>query len=459
MRDSSRGAGFSLGGASAPPDDNQAMTPHASAAAATGSDEQFASQLRGLRAQDVDPQPLTTNPEAEQGKGETADETAANASDTNITDSAATLDRQFRMTSGSWVQQFAVTPQVARPSAGAVDPARPQPTTKQAPKTLRAQAASSESAQTAPVAVVLPTPTPEIAASTDAATTGDSINNEDFDVAAKAHTPHGATEAPEPGEAAPPMVTAAGPQAQSQEMAFATRVQPVQSTEHSALPAEMASAGAVASASKKVVAADAETAPSADAHTPLATAITTVEPRAELATTSSPAAHAAPATHSAEPPADPAENLTKATTPLKDISLQVNQPGNERVDIRVVQQGNEVHVSVHSGDSSLTSGLRQGLSELQSKLEETGYRSEMWRPGASAPVAAAPASQESGNHPRGGDGQPQQGGSQQDSGRRNQNQSNRNQSNQNQSSPRWVEALKSSVGEEKSSGGFYGFTS
>jgi hypothetical protein len=138
---------------------------------------------------------------------------------------------------------------------------------------------------------------------------------------------------------------------------------------------------------------------------------------------------------------------------MKDISLQVNQPGKERVEVRVVQQGAEVHVSVHSSDASLNSGLRQGLSELQSRLEETGYRSEMWRPGAAtAPVAAAPSAEASTNHSRGGEGQPQQGGSQQqESGRRNQNQSNQ---------PRWVEEMESSLGAgEKSTGGFYGFGS
>jgi hypothetical protein len=121
------------------------------------------------------------------------------------------------------------------------------------------------------------------------------------------------------------------------------------------------------------------------------------------------------------------------------------------VDVRVVQQGSEVRVSVHSGDASLNSGLRQGLSELQSRLEENGYRSEMWRPGFPRARRAAPSAQASTNHSRGGDGQPQQGGSQQESGRRNPESSNQ---------PRWVEELESSLdGGEKSSGGFYGFGS
>jgi hypothetical protein len=232
-------------------------------------------------------------------------------------------------------------------------------------------------------------------------------------------------------------------------MAFAARVQPGQSVDHSALPAEMASAAALASASKKVVAADNENASPADAYGLPAATTPTLERSAQPALAALPAATAS---HAAETPAPLAESLPKASAPLKDISLQVTQPGKDPVDVRVVQAGSEVRVSVHSGDANLTSGLRQGLSELQSRLEENGYRSEMWRPGASAaPLTPTPSAQASTNHSRGGDGQPQQNGSQQDSGRRNQNQSNQ---------PRWVEELESSLtGGEKSSGGFYGFSS
>jgi hypothetical protein len=193
-----------------------------------------------------------------------------------------------------------------------------------------------------------------------------------------------------------------------------------------------------------------EAAPAA-AHAVLTAVTTAIERDTQPATASAPATQAAPIAQQTEAPASPAESVAKPAAPLKDISLQVNQPGKEPVDVRVVQQGSEVRVSVHSGDASLNSGLRQGLSELQGRLEETGYRSEMWRPGASiAPVTAAPSAQASSNQSRGGDGQPQQGGSQQESGRRNPNQSNQ---------PRWVEELESSLGGEKSSGGLYGFSS
>lgn len=261
----------------------------------------------------------------------------------------------------------------------------------------------------------------------------------------------------QPAEPATPNATAPAGSA-PQEMAFAVRIQPVQSVDNSSLSAEMASAAAVASANKKVVAAgdvaagDNGSSSSASATTLLGAATATFERHTESASPSLETAPAATAGRPTETSALLTESQPKASAPLKDISLQVAQLGKERVDIRVVQQGSDVQVSVHSGDSNLTSGLRQGLSELQSRLEESGFRSEMWRPGVSTtPLAASPASQASTNQSRGGDGQPQHSGSQQESGRRNQNQSNQ---------PRWFEELESSfTSGEQSPGGFHGIGS
>jgi hypothetical protein len=167
---------------------------------------------------------------------------------------------------------------------------------------------------------------------------------------------------------------------------------------------------------------------------------------------SAPPAEAAPvAAHNADAPLPQAETLAHPAAPLKDISLQVTQPGKESVDVRVVQQGSEVRISVSSADAGLASGLRQGLSELQGRLEENGYRAEMWRPGGfAAPAGPAPAAQTEPGHARGGDSQSQSGGSPQDGGRRNQQQSNQ---------PRWVEELESSLTGEMQPGGSHGFSS
>ncbi len=326
-----------------------------------------------------------------------------------------------------------------------------------AQKTPKAQAASTDPTLTAPVPPA-PELTPELTATAAAASDEAAIDPDSAMPLQPAAARSNATD--ESLEPATPTVTmATGPASQTQEMAFATRVQPVEHVDRSALPAEMASSANVASATKKVVAAaEEDTASPADAHTPLTPVVATLERSSGPNSTSAAAGPAAPAptiaSHHVEAPSALAESQAKGSTPIKNISLQVNQPGSERIDVRVVQQGGEVHVSVHTGDATMTTGLRQGLSDLQSRLEENGYRSEMWRPGAvTAPIAASAAGQASTNSSRGdqGQSQPQQqhGGSQQDGGRRNQNQSNR---------PGWVEEMESSLGSgQKSSGGFYGF--
>jgi len=263
-----------------------------------------------------------------------------------------------------------------------------------------------------------------------------------------------------PGDASQPTSTAdrpaaAGSAERPRELAFAAKVQPVAAVGNQALSGEMAAAAAAAS-SKKVV-APAAGANGSSAGAPAGapglstSAMAAFERNLELA--SGPHSQpAASATRDAEALTLQTESLPKPAAPLKDISLQVTQPGKESVDVRVVQLGSEVRVSVHSGDPGLASGLRQGLSDLQSRLEENGSRAEMWRPTDSAtPASPANGAHTAPGHSRGGDGQPQSGGSQQDGGRRNQNQSNQ---------PRWVEELESSLtGGEESSGGSHGFGS
>lgn len=404
----------------------------------SGSGSQFARQLSGLTAESADADAWRPAGSANVQRNASEDASATASQQPAIGGSRFTLSRPLARVAGA----VRPAPATSKRAASNQNPARKAP---------RAQTAPGESTLAVPVAVP-PVPAPEIEAAI-AATADTLINIVDSGIPVKPALPPAVPD--EPAEAGRPTVTAAtGPAQSAQEMAFAARVQPVQSTRHSALPAEMASAAAVASASKKVVAAaEDENSSPADAHGLLTATATIVDRNAGPNATTLPAAHGAPAAQRTDVPASPAESLSKSSAPLKDISLQVNQPGKERVDVRVVQQGSEVHVSVHSGDASLTSGLRQGLSDLQSRLEENGYRSETWRPGAStAPLSPAPSSQASTNHSRGGDGQPQQGGSQQqESGRRNPNQSNQ---------PRWVEELDSSLtGGEKTSGGFYGFRS
>ena len=91
------------------------------------------------------------------------------------------------------------------------------------------------------------------------------------------------------------------------------------------------------------------------------------------------ASHASQAGGGASGP--PKSQPKPATVPLKDISLQVAQPGAQKVEVRVVQQSGELRVAVRTGDSDLAHGLQQGLSDLVGRLQENGFRAEAWRPG------------------------------------------------------------------------------
>jgi hypothetical protein len=142
-----------------------------------------------------------------------------------------------------------------------------------------------------------------------------------------------------------------------------------------------------------------------------------------------------------------------AAAPVKDIALQVSQPGAQKVDIRVVQQSGEVRVAVRTGDSDLAHGLQDGLSDLVGRLQDTGYRAEAWRPGGptvqSTPVVGSGASP-SGS--RNADSQSFAGGSQQQPGERRQNQP--------QQRPAWVEEMDNSLASgERSQGASYGIGS
>jgi hypothetical protein len=134
----------------------------------------------------------------------------------------------------------------------------------------------------------------------------------------------------------------------------------------------------------------------------------------------------------------PLASQARPAEALKDISIQVGSPAGDKVQVRLVQETGELHIAVRTGDAEMAHGLQQGLPELVNKLQESGYRTETWRPAdAASPAAARPAeTQNSSTSSRQGDSGSQSGGSQQQSGQRNRNQSDR---------PRWVQDFESSM--------------
>lgn len=152
------------------------------------------------------------------------------------------------------------------------------------------------------------------------------------------------------------------------------------------------------------------------------------------------------------PDLQPARAATQPR-PVRELSLVIPQPavgGNkpEAVEVRLVDRAGQVHVAVRTGDARLGQSLGAELGELVTQLEHGGYRTETWRPTASAPLAGgvsgitdASAQQfRSGADREGyfGSGQQNQGGNESDS-------SNQQRQQQEQTRPQWLDMLEESI--------------
>ena len=129
----------------------------------------------------------------------------------------------------------------------------------------------------------------------------------------------------------------------------------------------------------------------------------------------------------------------KPVQPVKQLSIQVGQEGQQKVELRVVERSGELQVAVRAANPDLAQGLRQGLSDLVGRLEQSGFHADAWRPGATpgtAPAAAERPQTQAG--PQNDNSQSQSHWSQQDRQQGNHNPSRR---------PQWVEELeKTSAG-------------
>jgi hypothetical protein len=128
---------------------------------------------------------------------------------------------------------------------------------------------------------------------------------------------------------------------------------------------------------------------------------------------------------------------------VTDISVNVPIPRqdaspDDRVAIRMVQNGAEIHVSVRTPDTELAQSLRQDLGKLSTGLDQAGFHTETWRP-----TAANAAAQSNDNPHR----EPSQGGSNRDGSGQNarsgdQENSGEQRRRQQDDRPRWVAELE-----------------
>jgi hypothetical protein len=124
---------------------------------------------------------------------------------------------------------------------------------------------------------------------------------------------------------------------------------------------------------------------------------------------------------------------------VRDISLKLTNNDQSSVQVHLSERAGELHVSVRTPDAGLTRGLREGLSDLVGRLEESGYRAETWRPSDSASTAQDqgrenPSQQHSSQQNAGGSGADSR-----------QQQNPRDQQQPGAQTPEWVGELESSL--------------
>ena len=132
---------------------------------------------------------------------------------------------------------------------------------------------------------------------------------------------------------------------------------------------------------------------------PTAIPVQTAAVAASTAQTPAPAAGPpAAGTPAVEHVAAPPPTRSHPTSEVTDVSVTLPVPradsaGEDRVAIRMVQKGAEIHVSVRTPDHQLSQTMRQDIGRLATGLDEAGFRTESWRPVVTGVAASSQSSQ------------------------------------------------------------------
>lgn len=265
---------------------------------------------------------------------------------------------------------------------------------------------------------------------------------------------------PQPTHVQPPQnQSAQAPASQPEPLAFAVKLSPSQTEPqdetvpkaadtapaHSQTTSENASQTSSQAttqiAPKEMPAADAATAASqaTDPSADRAAAINSMPLPTHAATPSEPASSSVkseshpvlmPAVAHMEPVAS---KPVEPSGSSRDFTVRIPDATDRGTNVRFVERGTEVHVSVRTADSDLAQLLRGGLGDLTGRLQHTGVQAEVWRPGSQTSNGESQnASQNEPSDHKGSGGRRNQSGAQRDG-----------QDQPSEDKPRWVEELES----------------
>ncbi len=113
--------------------------------------------------------------------------------------------------------------------------------------------------------------------------------------------------------------------------------------------------------------------------------------------------------------------------PVRAAHVQIAGSENQRIDIRMLERGGALSVTVRSADSGLTKALQEHAPELAGRLSQENFRTELWAP--------SQAKSQGGHDSSGGNPQSRGG---ENSGQRNPGQQQKQNGKQSQT-PEWIE--------------------
>ena len=124
---------------------------------------------------------------------------------------------------------------------------------------------------------------------------------------------------------------------------------------------------------------------------------------------------------------------------VRDVRLQVAGSDNQRVDVRVMDRGGELRVSVRADDPALVRSLQDNVADLSTRLDQAHFKSEVWTPRTQA-IAQSDSANTNGRTFSNGDGTfGRDGRGQQQSGRQ-------------QQQPSWVDDFEENPARPNSGG-------
>ena len=146
-----------------------------------------------------------------------------------------------------------------------------------------------------------------------------------------------------------------------------------------------ATVGTKPNESKKVTGAELDPTVRPDAHLEIRTDM--VMPRTETASQAVPPASAPAAPQQPQPSAHMEPVIEPpAAPPASNHDIRVHVPDNNggSTQVRFVESGGEVRVSVRTADEGLAQNLRTHLNDLTQRLSDGGMPAEIWKPAANA---------------------------------------------------------------------------